>query len=90
MPLSSPLSSPRQSPKRPAAKLKAQKSPGKSYLPVNWKEEQDRFRELTVISYKTQYTVEPGESHITGKNVETTKFKVHQTRKSQGKNQDGN
>ena len=70
---------------KPAAKPKAQETPRKSYLPVDWKKEQDQFGEITVTKYKSDYTVDAGKSHIKGKNVEKTSFKVNHTRKSENR-----
>mgnify|MGYP003340425148 CR=1 FL=1 len=47
-----------------------------SYLPADWKRQQDRYGTVTVTTFKTRYDVEPDESFIDEVSKVTDKFKI--------------
>jgi len=64
------------------------KSPKKkSYINPNWKEEQDRFMQVRVRTYKTRYDGEPEESFIEAKTSDvTTTTKIEKVQSPMKKN----
>jgi ubiquitin C len=63
---------------------KNQVKPRQSYLPANRKEDPDRYGEVTVTTYKTDYSGENDESFLQGKvSEDKTTFKMKDKRKSQ-------
>jgi hypothetical protein len=74
---------PPHSPPKPKLKLVAPvptKPEKSSYLPWDWKDQQDRYGSMTVTTYKTRYDGEPGETFIDEVIKTTTKFKVDERR----------
>jgi len=60
---------------KPIRKESPSKPKKKSYLPENWKEEQDRYGQITETTYETVYDVNLDEGFIRGK-IEEKKYKV--------------